>query len=101
MRIPPANLLRQGRAENFVFHARVEDLDAWWRHMYSLDPAATYGVQAARAPRLEPWGLRVAYVFDPSGTLWQFAANPAEPASALLEDHGRSTVCPLPDRTVG
>ena len=64
-------------AENFVFHARVDDLDAWWEHISSLDLAATYEVQAPRAPKLEPWGLRVAYVFDPSGVLWHFAEVPA------------------------
>ncbi|MCB5177020.1 VOC family protein [Microvirga lenta] len=64
-------------AENFVFHARVDDLDAWWDRIASLDLTRRYGVQAPRPPKLEPWGLRVAYVFDPSGILWHFAEVPA------------------------
>jgi uncharacterized glyoxalase superfamily protein PhnB len=35
-----------------------------------------YGVEAPRAPKLESWGLNVAYVFDPSGVRWRFAERP-------------------------
>lgn len=62
-------------AENLAMHMLVDDLDAWWRHIESLDLAQRFGVQAPRAPKLEPWGLRVAYVFDPAGVLWHFAAR--------------------------
>jgi uncharacterized glyoxalase superfamily protein PhnB len=66
-------------AGNFVMHMLVEGLDDWWAHIASLDLAARYGVEAPRPPKLEPWGLRVAYVFDPSGVLWHFAeASPPE-----------------------
>ena len=37
------------------------------------DLAARFGVQAPKAPAMQPWGLRVAYVVDPSGVLWHFA----------------------------
>ncbi len=69
------NFYVQPWAENFVLHAFVDDLDAWWGHIHDLDLASTYGVQAPRVPKLEPWGLRVAYVFDPSGVLWHFAED--------------------------
>jgi len=59
-------------------HALVEDLDAWWAHIVSLDLAARYGAEAPRAPKRESWGLVVAYVFDPSGVLWHFAQRPGE-----------------------
>jgi len=62
-------------AENLAMHMLVDDLDAWWRHIDSLDLAQRFGVQAPRAPKVEPWGLRVAYVFDPAGVLWHFAAR--------------------------
>jgi hypothetical protein len=32
-----------------------------------------FGVKAPAPPRAEPWGLTIAYVFDPSGVLWHFA----------------------------
>jgi hypothetical protein len=38
-----------------------------------LDLGSRYEVRAPVPPRLEPWGLRVAYIFDPSGVLWHLA----------------------------
>jgi catechol 2,3-dioxygenase-like lactoylglutathione lyase family enzyme len=64
-------------ADNFVMHALVKDLNSWWTYIASLDLASRYAVQSPRAPRLEPWGLNVAYVFDPSGVLWHFAERPS------------------------
>ena len=61
-------------AENFVMHMVVDDLEQWWRHIASLNLAERYGVQAPRAPKAEPWGLTVVYVFDPCGVLWHIAA---------------------------
>jgi uncharacterized glyoxalase superfamily protein PhnB len=58
-------------------HALVTDLNRWWTHIASLDLASRYAVQSPRAPRLESWGLNVAYVFDPSGVLWHFAERPS------------------------
>ena len=63
-------------ADNFMMHVLVDDLDAWWEHIASLDLASRHGVQAPRAPKLESWGLKVAYVFDPAGVLWHFAQEP-------------------------
>jgi Glyoxalase/Bleomycin resistance protein/Dioxygenase superfamily len=63
-------------AANFVMHLFVDDLDAWWAHVASLDLAARYGVKSPRAPKLQSWGLTVAFVFDPAGVLWHLAALP-------------------------
>jgi len=60
-------------AKNFMMHLLVTNLDDWWKHIAKLDLSTKYGVQPPRAPKLEPWGLRVAYVFDPSGVLWHIA----------------------------
>jgi hypothetical protein len=65
-------------ADNFVMHMFVDDLDAWWEHLSALNLAARYGVRSPRAPKLESWGLTVAYMFDPAGVLWHIAAVPAE-----------------------
>ena len=64
-------------AANFVMHMLVSDLDLWWKHIFALDLASRYAVQSPRAPKLESWGLEVAYVFDPSGVLWHIAEMPA------------------------
>jgi catechol 2,3-dioxygenase-like lactoylglutathione lyase family enzyme len=60
-------------AENFMMHMMVDDLDQWWANIDALGLGSRYDVKAPRPPKLEPWGLRVAYVFDPSGVLWHLA----------------------------
>jgi uncharacterized glyoxalase superfamily protein PhnB len=70
-------------AENMVMHVLVRDVDAWWRHIESLDLAGRFGVPPPGAPRIEPWGLTVAYVTDPAGVLWHFA----EVTKAKGSDH--------------
>lgn len=67
------NYYHKDWAENFMMQLMVDDLDHWWRHVEALDLASTFGVQAPRPPAVQPWGLRVAYVFDPSGVLWHIA----------------------------
>lgn len=67
------NYFQKDWAENFMMQLMVDDLDAWWTHIVSLDLPAKFAVAAPRAPALQPWGMRVAYVFDPSGVLWHVA----------------------------
>lgn len=57
-------------AENTMLQWMVDDLDAWWRHFESLDLPGRFGVQPPKPPTMQPWGLRVAYVYDPCGVLW-------------------------------
>jgi hypothetical protein len=60
-------------ADNFMMHMLVSNLDQWWASISALKLDSRYEVRAPAPPKLEPWGLRVAYVFDPSGVLWHFA----------------------------
>ena len=60
-------------AENYMMHLLVRDLDLWWTHIDSLDLGACYGVRPPTAPKLQPWGLTVTYVVDPTGVLWHIA----------------------------
>lgn len=62
-------------ADNCMMQLMVDDLDAWWARIESLDLVAAFGVRPPRPPRLQSWGLRVAFVFDPSGVLWHIAAR--------------------------
>ena len=64
-------------AENSMMQPMVDDLDAWWAHIEGLDLATRFGVRAPKAPALQPWGLRVAYVYDPAGVLWHIAERRA------------------------
>jgi uncharacterized glyoxalase superfamily protein PhnB len=65
-----------GFADNFMMHLLVNDLDGWWERIEGLDLAGRYGVRAPSAPAVQPWGLTVAYVVDPSGVLWHVAQKP-------------------------
>jgi hypothetical protein len=42
----------------------VDDLDAWWAHIESLDLSRSFAVAPPKPPKMQPWGLRVAYVCD-------------------------------------
>ena len=58
---------------NTMMQLMVDDLDAWWAHVQSLDLPGKFGVAAPRPPALQPWGLRVVYLVDPAGVLWHIA----------------------------
>jgi uncharacterized glyoxalase superfamily protein PhnB len=60
-------------AENSMLQLMVDDLDAWWSRIESLDLPARFGVKPPRPPAVQPWGLKVAYVYDPCGVLWHVA----------------------------
>lgn len=64
-------------AENFMMQLMVDDLDGWWDRIVSLDLPAKFGVPAPKPPALQPWGLRIAYLVDPSGVLWHVAQRRA------------------------
>src|SRR5512145_2020472 len=60
-------------AANFMMQLMVDDLDAWWAHIESLDLPAQFGIPAPKPPAMQPWGLRVVYLVDPSGVLWHIS----------------------------
>jgi len=57
-------------AENCMMQMMVDDLDAWWKHVETLDLPKIFGVKPPKAPAMQPWGFRVSYIWDPSGVLW-------------------------------
>ena len=70
------NYYQKDWAENFMMQLVVEDLDAWWSHIESLDLPGQFGVPRPKQPAVQPWGLRIAYVVDPSGVLWHVTQRP-------------------------
>lgn len=67
------NFYVQQQAENFMMHLMVEDADDWWTHIEKAGLKAKYAGIMAKPPELQPWGLRVLYLSDPSGVLWHIA----------------------------
>ena len=64
-------------AENFMMQLVVDDIDAWWKHIESLELPSRFDVRPPKAPEMQPYGLRVAFVFDPCGVLWHVAQRDA------------------------
>jgi len=68
-------------AENTMLQLMVDDLDDWWAHIVALDLAKNFKVQPPKPPKMQAWGLRVAFVYDPCGVLWHFSERrPGHPA---------------------
>ena len=63
-------------AENCMVQLLVRDVDAWWGAMDPGKLLAEFAVKEPRAPAMQPWGLKVGFVFDPSGVLWHVAEVP-------------------------
>lgn len=60
-------------AGNFMMSLMVENADDWWDHIQNLGLTEKYNLSMAKPPELQPWGLRVLYLSDPSGVLWHIA----------------------------
>lgn len=76
------NFYVQQQAENFMMSLMVDDADAWWRHIEAAQLKAKYPGIMLRPPAVQPWGLRVLYLSDPSGVLWHIADRRAAPQGA-------------------
>lgn len=62
-------------AGNFMMALSVDDVDAWWRYIQQKEFPKKYPGIMCKAPEMQPWGLRVLYLSDPSGVLWHIAEN--------------------------
>jgi uncharacterized glyoxalase superfamily protein PhnB len=67
------NFYVKDHAGNFMMHLMVEDADEWWRHIQNTGIQQKYDLSMAKPPELQPWGLRVLYLADPTGVLWHIA----------------------------
>ncbi len=66
----------EGHANNFMMSLTVEDADSWWEQIRHAGLEGKYGLTVAKPPELQPWGLRVLYLSDPTGVLWHIAERP-------------------------
>jgi len=57
-------------AGNFMMSLSVEDADSWWELIQQREMAKKYPGIMCKPPALQPWGIRVLYLSDPSGVLW-------------------------------
>ena len=57
-------------AGNFMMSLAVDDLYAWWEHIQRQQLPQKYPGIMCKAPAMQPWGIRVLYLSDPTGVLW-------------------------------
>ena len=63
-------------AENCMVQLLVRDVEAWWGRLDADLLVRDFAVKPPRAPAMQSWGLKVGFVFDPSGVLWHIAEAP-------------------------
>ena len=57
-------------ASNFMMSLQVEDADEWWEHIKRQEFTKRYPGIMCKPPEMQPWGIRVLYLSDPTGVLW-------------------------------
>ena len=63
-------------AGNFMMSLNVENADAWWEHIQRKEFTKKYPGIMSKPPQMQPWGMRVLYLSDPTGVLWHIAESP-------------------------
>lgn len=72
------NYYVQEFAASFMMQLLVTDTATWWSRLMNLELPQRYPGIMLRAPTMQPWGLKILYLSDPSGVLWHIAEKPAE-----------------------
>jgi hypothetical protein len=70
------NFYEKSLAENLMVQLMVRDGAAWWQAHDPASLVASFGVKPPKPPAMQPWGLKVGFIFDPSGVLWHVAEVP-------------------------
>jgi len=60
-------------SDNYMMSLSVENADEWWNHIEQIGLKEKYPDIMAKPPALQPWGLRVLYLSDPTGVLWHIS----------------------------
>ena len=63
----------QNMQDNLMMFAKVDDLDAWWKHIQGCGVLQRYPGVRAKEPTEYPWGVRELHLIDPAGVCWHFA----------------------------
>src|ERR1700722_17921082 len=63
-------------AENCMVQLLVRDVTTWWQRVDGPKLLEEFAVKPPRAPAMQSWGMKVGFLFDPSGVLWHVAEVP-------------------------
>jgi uncharacterized glyoxalase superfamily protein PhnB len=70
------NFYVKDHAGNFMMSLMGEDADKWWESIQTTGLVMKYVLGMAKPPALQPWGLRVLDLADPTGVLWHITDRP-------------------------
>jgi len=62
-------------AGNFMMSLSVDDADAWWEYIQQKEFPQKYPGIMCKPPAMQPWGLRIFCLSDPTGVLCHIAEN--------------------------
>jgi hypothetical protein len=54
----------------FTINWSNADIDSWWEHVQRQEIPGKYPGIICKPPTMQPRGIRVLYVSDPTGVLW-------------------------------
>lgn len=60
--------------QNYMLELNVQDLDAWWERIERSGVVEKYNVRA-KAPEMQPYGMRAIHLVDPAGALWHITGD--------------------------
>ena len=63
----------KGQRSDFDTHVSARSRERVGQRIVSLDLPGRFGGQPPKPPTMQPWGLRIPDVVDPSGVLWHVA----------------------------
>ncbi|HYG16219.1 MAG TPA: glyoxalase [Bacteroidia bacterium] len=66
------NYYHKGWADNFMMHMDINNVDAWWDYLQSVNLEKDFKGIKLMPPVNEGWA-RVCRLIDPSGVLWHFS----------------------------
>jgi uncharacterized glyoxalase superfamily protein PhnB len=63
-------------AENQMVQLMVRNVDEWWKRVTPADWETQFGITwPPRPPAMQPWGMKVGFLADPSGVLWHIVES--------------------------
>lgn len=74
------NFFEEALASNLMVQIVVENVDQWWGEHRPDRLAEQFELAAPKPPEVQPWGMKVGFIRDPSGVLWHVAELPAKSA---------------------
>lgn len=69
------NYYNKDWAENFMMQLMVDDVDGWWEYLKAMELPKSFPLASLRPPEMQPWGLKISYLVDPSSILWHVAGR--------------------------